>query len=163
MAGVVFDTTYLIDLFNPKLSGDRRAALDHLVQGLSKARVRVLIPSPCLTELLIRAGKARDQYVGRLGNASSFEIIPFDRRAATECALLLEEAWDRKQQSAITRTKFKYDWMIVACASSRGVQRVYSDDEDIARCAALVGMQTFAQKGLPVPSESRQLPLRESD
>ena len=28
MAGVVFDSTYLIDLFNPRLHGDKRVALD---------------------------------------------------------------------------------------------------------------------------------------
>lgn len=163
MAGVVFDSTYLIDLFNPKLAGDQRAALDHLIRDLSKSRLRVLIPSPCLTELLIRAGKARDQYVQRLGNASSFEVIPFDRRAATECALLLEEAWDSKSQRDITRTKFKYDWMIVACAASRGVQKIYTDDIDILRCAAKVGIQAIAQKVLMVPAESRQLRIPDSE
>lgn len=163
MAHVAFDSTYLIDLFNPKLAGDQRAALDHLIHDLSKARVRVLIPSPCLTELLIRAGKARDQYVQRLGNASSFEVIPFDRRAATECALLLEDAWDSKSQRDITRTKFKFDWMIVACAASRGVQKIYTDDDDILRCAAQVGIQAIAQKNLMVPSESRQLRIPDSE
>jgi len=163
MAHVAFDSTYLIDLFNPKLAGDQRAALDHLIHDLSKARVRILIPSPCLTELLIRAGKARDQYVQRLGNASSFEVIPFDRRAATECALLLEDAWDSKSQRDITRTKFKFDWMIVACAASRGVQKIYTDDDDILRCAAQVGIQAIAQKNLMVPSESRQLRIPDSE
>lgn len=83
MAGVAFDSTFLIDLFNPKIAGDNRAALDHLIKDLSKSRTRILIPSPCLTELLIQAGRARDEYVQRLGNSSSFEVIPFDRRAAT--------------------------------------------------------------------------------
>jgi rRNA-processing protein FCF1 len=92
MAGVVFDSTFLIDLFNPKVTGDQRAALDHLITGLSKSGVRILIPSPCLTELLIRADKARDQYVQRLSDSSSFEVIAYDRRAATECAILLEAA-----------------------------------------------------------------------
>jgi len=104
--------------------------LDHLVQGLSKSRTRILIPSPCLTELLVRAGKARDEYVQKLGNSSTFEVIPFDRRAATECALLLADAWDSKTQRDIARTKFKYDWMIVACAASRGVKEIYSDDKE---------------------------------
>ena len=89
-------------------------------------------------------------------HSSSFEIIPFDRRAATECALLLEDAWDVKLKRDITRTKFKYDWMIVACAASRGVQKIYSDDDDISRCAAQVGIQAIAQKNLVFPSDSRQ-------
>ena len=119
MAGVAFDSTYLIDLFNPKIAGDKRAALDHLIKDLSKSRTRILIPSPCLTELLIQAGRARDEYVQRLGNSISFEVIPFDRRAATECALLLADAWDTKTQRRVTHTKFKFDWMVVTCAASR--------------------------------------------
>jgi predicted nucleic acid-binding protein len=163
MAGTAFDSTYLIDLFNPKIAGNKRAALDHLVQGLSKSRTRILIPSPCLTELLIRAGKARDAYVQKLGNSSTFEVIPFDRRAATECALLLADAWDSKTQRDIARTKFKYDWMIVACAASRGVKEIYFDDQDIARCAAQVNIQTIAQKDLNAPQGSLPLPFAESD
>ena len=84
-------------------------------------------------------------------------MIAFDRRAATECAILLGEAWDKKTQRSITRTKFKYDWMVVACAASRGAQKIYSDDIDIARCAAQVNIQTLSQKDLPIPAESRQL------
>jgi predicted nucleic acid-binding protein len=161
MSGVVFDSTFLIDLFNSKLASDKRAALDHLVKSLSNSRVRILIPSPCLTELLVRAGKARDEYVQLLSNTSSFEVIAFDRRAATECAILLEEVWDKKLQRDITRTKFKYDWMIVACAASRNATKIYSDDGDVARCAAKVRIQTVTQKELPIPPESRQMKIPE--
>jgi hypothetical protein len=163
MAGVVFDSTYLIDLFNPRLQGGRRAALDFLVAELSKTRTRILIPSPCLTELLVRAGTARDKYLQQLQSSSAFEVIPYDRRAATECALLLEAAWDVKNQKAVSRTKFKFDWMIVACAASRNVQRIYSDDGDILRCATQVPIQTVKQADLPVPSSARQLRIPDTD
>lgn len=157
MAGVVFDSTFLIDLFNPRLQPDKRATLDFLVADLSKTRIRILIPSPCLTELLTRAGPARDKYVQMLGGGSAFDVIAFDRRAATECVLLLEAAWDAKTQKNITKTKFKYDWMIVACASSRGVERIYSDDADVLRCATQVGMLAIKQSDLQIPPESRQI------
>jgi hypothetical protein len=49
MAHVVFDSTYLIDLLNPKVSGDQRVALDNLIQELSQIGARILIPTPCLT------------------------------------------------------------------------------------------------------------------
>lgn len=163
MAGVAFDSTYLIDLFNPRLHGDKRVALDFLVTELSKTRVRIQIPSPCLTELLVRAGAARDKYVQQLGSSSAFDIIPYDRRAATECALLLEAAWDSKTQKGITKTKFKFDWMIVACAASRNIQRIYSDDGDILRYATQVGIKTVKQSDLQIPPESRQLRIPDSD
>jgi predicted nucleic acid-binding protein len=159
MGGVVFDSTFLIDLLNPKTSGDQRISLDYLIEVLSQQRNRILVPSPCFTELLIHAGEARDSYVQQFSSSSNFEIITFDRRAATECAILLSDAWDKKTKKAITRTKFKFDWMIVACAASRGVQTIYSDDDDIARCAAERGIQTIKQTQLNFPDEARQLPI----
>ncbi len=130
---------------------------------LSKARTRILIPAPCLTELLIRAASARDQYLKLLTNNAAFEVIPHDQRAATECALLLEQAWDSKSQKAVTRTKFKFDSMIVACAASRNVTRFYSDDGDILRCSTQVKIQTIKQSELPIPPESRQMRIPDGD
>ena len=161
MPGVVFDSTILIDLLNPRLKGDVRAALDELVRVLAKSKTRVLVPAPCFTELLIHAGKAKDEYSRLLSNGTSFEIIPFDRRAATECALLLEDAWDKGSKRAITRTKFKFDWMIVACAISRNAKRLYSDDADILRLAGEVGLSVVSQRQLHVPPASRQMHLPE--
>jgi hypothetical protein len=53
--------------------------------------------------------------------------------------------------------------MIVACAASRNVQRIYSDDGDIHRCALQVGIQTIKQLDLPIPSASRQLRIPDTD
>ena len=63
---VVFDSTYLIDLFNDKLGGDQRIALDGLIDNLTRNRTRVLIPAPCMTELLVHAGAAATDYNERL-------------------------------------------------------------------------------------------------
>lgn len=57
---VAFDATVLVDFFNRKIAGDRRAKLDDLVAALEKARTPIVIPTPALTELLVRAGKARE-------------------------------------------------------------------------------------------------------
>ena len=125
---VVFDSSFLIDLFNPKLQGDQRLALDQLIAELSRAKTRVLIPAPCITELLVHAGAAATDYNDLLNRSPAFEVVPFDRRAATDCASLLADAWAKKQHREVTHTKFKYDWMVTACATSRGVKTVYSDD-----------------------------------
>lgn len=77
---VVFDACVLIDLFNPHLKGDRKAKLDCLVKTLEKERTKILIPTPALTELMIRAGKAREQYQHILSSRSVFKIEDFDIR-----------------------------------------------------------------------------------
>ena len=71
---VVFDASVLIDLFNKKLAGDRRAKLDHLVTSLEKQRTKVLIPTPALAEFLVRAGAAREGYLRLVTGGSSFSV-----------------------------------------------------------------------------------------
>lgn len=130
---VAFDASVLIDLFNPRLKGDRRAKLDHLVAELQKKRTKILIPTPALTELMVRAGKAREGIHQKLSSKSSFQITPFDSRAAMECALLLEEALDANSKHQITKSKIKFDWQIIAIAVAHNATSIYSDDGDIAR------------------------------
>ena len=153
---VVFDASILIDLFNKKLTGDRRARLDHLIESLKKQRTKVLIPTPALAELLVKAGKARERYLTELTNGSSFSIESFDQRAAIECALLVEDAWARGQKGKVTHTKFKFDWQIVAIAASRNATAIYSDDPDISNAAARVRIPVHRTESLPIPSSSRQ-------
>ena len=153
---VVFDASILIDLFNEKLSGDRRARLDHLVESLSKQRAKVLIPTPAFSEFLVKAGKAREAYLREFNNRSAFSLESFDQKAAIECALLLEEAWSRPQQRQVSHTKFKFDWQIVAIAASRSATAIYSDDKDIAKAAARVSIPVHPTDSLPIPTSALQ-------
>ena len=49
-----------------------------------------------------------------------------------ECALLLEDALNAAEKRQLTKTKFKFDWQIVAIAASHDATVIYSDDGDIA-------------------------------
>ena len=55
---VVFDASVLIDLFNPRLKGDRRAKLDYLVETLQK--MRATIPQSMLKKIVGTLKKAMD-------------------------------------------------------------------------------------------------------
>lgn len=158
---VAFDATVLIDFFNQKLTGDRRAKLDELVATLEKSRTKIVIPTPALTEVLIRAGKAREEIHNTLIRKSAFEVAPFDVKAAMECSLLLEEAWSAAEKRAISRTKFKFDWQIVAIAATRRVTTIYSDDADVAKAAirANIGVVRIDDLVLPAAALQRKLDL----
>ena len=153
---VVFDASILIDLFNKKLAGDRRTRLDHLIATLTKQKIRVLIPTPALAELLVRDGKARERHLRELSRSATFSLEAFDQKAAVECALLLEEAWSRGQQGKVSHAKFKFDWQIVAIAKSRNATAIYSDDPDIARASARVSIPVYTTASLPIPSSALQ-------
>lgn len=106
---VVFDATLLIDLFDRRVKGDRRARIDELIENLSASKTKVLLPTPALSEFLVHAGKARDEYYRQLSRENPYKIAPFDARAAMDCALQLEETFTRKEQRAISKTKIKFD------------------------------------------------------
>jgi predicted nucleic acid-binding protein len=160
---IAFDATVLIDLFNPRLKGDRRAKLDELVAQLQKSRSKILIPTPALTELLVRAGKAREEIHQQLSNKSKFQITPFDSRAAMECALMLEDALDTKSKHQITKSKIKFDWLIVATAAAHNATTIYSDDGDIARCGQRANIKVVKIDDLPLPASARQKKLELND
>ena len=106
---------------------------------------------------MIRADKARDQMNALLSSNSAFEVISFDRRAATECALSLSANWTSKNQRAVSKTKFKFDWMIVACAASRNVETIYSDDADIKRIATSLKIRVIQTGDLTLSDSERQI------
>lgn len=156
---VAFDATVLVDFFNRKLGGDRRAKLDDLVTALEKSRTKIVIPTPALTEVLIRAGKGREEIYNVLIRKSAFEVAPFDAKAAMECSILLEEAWSATEKRGITKTKFKFDWQIVAIAASRRVAAIYSDDSDVANAAARVRISAIRIDDLALPESAKQSKL----
>lgn len=153
---VAFDATILIDLFNPRVKGDRRIKLDHLIEELQKKRNKILIPTPALTELMIHAGRARDAIHQNLSSNSFFQITPFDSRAAMECALLLEDALSASERRQLTKTKFKFDWQIVAIAASHNATAIYSDDGDIARYGKRANLNVIKTDDLALPVSELQ-------
>lgn len=118
-----------------------------------------MIPTPALTELLIRAGKKREEIYNLLVRKSAFEVAPFDAKAAMECSILLEEAWSATEKRGITKTKFKFDWQIVAIVASRGVTAIYSDDGDVANAAARVCIRAIPIDDLSLPDSAKQTKL----
>lgn len=152
---VVFDANILIDLFNPQLKNERRIKLDYLMETLQKESAKILIPTPSITELLVKAGNARIEYQKILSSNKTFRIEPFDTKAAIECALLLEEALPTRERKQISKTKFKFDWQIISIAVSHNAQAIYSDDEDIFNYAKRVKIPVYKTDNLPLPQQSR--------
>lgn len=155
---VVFDATILIDLFNPRLKGDRRARLDHLVETLQKKRTTILIPTPALSEFMARASHARDEYFRKLSSSANFRIAPFGVKAAMECALMINETLTGgdKKTNAKTWAKAKFDWQITAIAKSEGATVIYSEDGDIVRLGKRFNVTVIKTDDLPLSASSRQ-------
>lgn len=154
---VVFDATVLVALFDKRVKGERRLKLDGLVAELKSKRSKILIPTPALTEVMAKAGHARDEYFRVLTQSAHFKIEPFGIKAAMECALLLGEkpAASRRNEGP-TWAKVKFDWQIAAIAKVAGARMIYSDDADIMRLARRLNLGACTMDDLPIPDAARQ-------
>jgi hypothetical protein len=84
MAVVVFDTSFLVPLLDPRVKGVGQvdAKLTHLIETLDKQKDVVIVPTPALSETLIGAGDAAPQYLEILSKTPRFRIASFGPRAA---------------------------------------------------------------------------------
>lgn len=169
---VVFDNTFLALLFGPLRTPPRdprtgapveraQARIESLVEDLSDAQIRILIPTPALCEFLTVAGREGAEYLAILDSTARFEIAPFDTAAAVEAARWLGagiRAGDKRRgRAAADWQKVKVDHQIVAIAKMRLADTIYSDDGDVAKYGADVGITVIGVADLPPP------PLKQAD
>jgi predicted nucleic acid-binding protein len=137
--------------------------IEYLIQRLDKAKTKVIVPTPALSEALVRAGAAASQQIiERLQKYAVFSIEPFDTRAAIEVAAMTRKALDsgkKRGESSATWAKVKYDRQIVAIARVCGATAIYSDDGDIKVLAKDAKISVIALCDLPLPPEKAQLDL----
>src|SRR5271163_1744585 len=62
--------------------------VEKLLEDLDTARERIIIPTPCLCEFMVLAGKDAARYQSELHLNSSIMVKPFDELAASELAAI---------------------------------------------------------------------------
>jgi predicted nucleic acid-binding protein len=154
---VVIDATVLIYLFDSNANAplDTSTGLpvsecakrvDYLITELSRSNVTLVVPTPVLAEVLIRAGSAGPKWLQVLEKNKNVRISPFDTMAAVECSAMA------RQRAATTgnaaREKSKFDEQIVAIGRVNGATKYLSDDSDIKK---LVGTSASVEGILDLP------------
>jgi predicted nucleic acid-binding protein len=162
MAIVVFDSSFLIKLLDPKVkgTGDVDARLAHLIEMLDKQKDNIVVPTPALSEVLIGAGDAAPEYLDILNKSARFRIAPFGERAAVEAAARHREAKkvDDKKEGSASWAKVKFDRQIIAIAKVEGAERIYSEDSDIVRLGKPEGFRVYQLVDLdPPPAKTPDL------
>jgi len=161
------DSTVLLHLVDPNLPvrlsshGDVpekcQERLEHFIDTLAKSNGRLVVPTPVLTEMLTKAGPARDRWLNILHGKRAIRVSPFDERAAIECAELAARRLGKRIGS---KQKLKFDEQIVAISMIEQAEVILSDDRDIHRLApAEVRVLGIADLDLPPQSRQGQLPL----
>jgi predicted nucleic acid-binding protein len=167
---VLIDATTLLLFLSPLAEPPRDPAtnlpiehaqlrVEHLVKSLEAKRTKILVPAPALSEVLVRAGTAGQQYVRRIERSSVFRTVPFDTKAAIEVATMTREAIENKDKrdgADGTWAKIKYDRQIVAIAKVHGVEAIYSDDGNIRSFATRHDIPVIGLRECQVPQESLQ-------
>jgi predicted nucleic acid-binding protein len=162
---VVFDATFLMLFLDARVkSGVGDARVDYLVQQLSEARQRIVVPTPALSELLVGAGEAGPKYLEILNRSRHFRVEPFATKAAVEAAAALRTAKSNgnKRGSADKEApwaKVKYDRQIVAIAKATGATIIYTNDVDVVALGRDSGIEVITLNQLPDPPVTPQIEM----
>lgn len=138
--------------------------VEHLIDTLSDAGEKIVIPTPALSECLVGAGTAGPEYLAIIHKQACFRVAPFDERAAVEAAARVYDARRRGMKKGgnpdATKAKIKFDRMIVAIAAVERATAVYSDDEDVCGYAKEAGMEAYRLHELDLPPEDPQASMQ---
>lgn len=169
---VAFDASFMLYLFAP--AGEVGTPLDSegapitfakervqaLLKALEAADNRIVIPTPALSEVMVRSGvEAGQSYLAIIDKSKAFRIAAFDQIAAVELPLmygLQHGGGDLKAANDGTYAKVKYDRQIVAIARTTGCKALYSDDRNQRNFAKRVGLEVRGLGDCEVPTDEAQ-------
>jgi predicted nucleic acid-binding protein len=142
---VAFDASVLIYLFDERTRApndpatgqpvaDCTVRVNYLISSLQQSKAKIVIPTPSLGEVLVRAQEAAPGWLQLLHQSRHFRISAFEERAAVEFAATQAQrkAIGNKSPS-LPHAKAKFDDQIVAIAAVEGATVIYSDDTDIRK------------------------------
>ncbi|WP_316187907.1 MULTISPECIES: type II toxin-antitoxin system VapC family toxin [unclassified Bradyrhizobium] len=171
---VVFDASVLIYIIDPNAPAPIDTAtgqsvpqckerVEHLINELQKDGAKIIIPTPALGEVLVRAANA-SKILTQLTSSKHFKVVPFDEKAAVEFSLMQST---RTTKSTASRTKAKFDDQIVAIARVERASVIYSDDADIAKMSgssvAVIGIAALPLPPAPKPRDPDLFDLEQRD
>jgi predicted nucleic acid-binding protein len=163
---VIFDANFLIYFLDPKIKGGvgSNPRIDHLVATIQKTGERIVVPTPALSELLVKAGDAGPKYLEIVARSKFFRVAEFGERAAVEAAALTREAIESGGKRGATPeadwAKVKFDRQIVAIGRVVGAKAIYTNDDQLASHARAAGLEAITPDDLPEPPTPPQLEMR---
>lgn len=167
---VVFDATMLMLLIRPDsgrpndlVTGE---SIEHITERFAyfveqheKSKTKIGIPTPALSEVLVRSGASALKIVEKFKEFAIFEILPFDEVSAIEVAIMTRNAidsGDKKAGSEEIWNKIKYDRQIIAIARVRQATAIYTDDKGLRKIAQTISLPVRGLSDLQLPPEKAQ-------
>jgi hypothetical protein len=171
---IALDTTSLSLLFIPGATVSRigsiapikyaKERLDVLVQRIANANDQILIPTPVLSELIVKIPPERiHELLAQLNGSVWFRVEAFDAAAAVELGIRTSRAiaaGDKREGLKDAHwTKVKFDRQIVAVAMVNQASELISDDPHIKAIGERWGLKVTSIEDLPIPDEFMPPPL----
>jgi len=173
---IALDNTFLSLVFNlntiPTPNPATGKPVDHclkrveaLVDIHSKRGDTVIIPTPCLAELLC-AVPDFEKTISEIDKSAAFYIAPFDARSAIELAEVQRQAkanGDKKGGIEAGWQEVKFDRQIAVIAKVNGADIFYTDDGNQSKFAKKVGLNVKHSWDLDLPPEYAQKDLLDGE
>lgn len=159
---VCIDSNTLVAWSSEKASSLDKAKLDNLFQEVSSVKGKVILPAPCLAEFLVRTDDSTSDWLAGIERKRSFQVVPFDRRAAFECSLLDRAALaqgDKKGGRQDAWQKIKVDRQVIAVARANNATHLISDDVGLVASARRTELIVRSLTDLPLPDSAKQIAL----
>jgi hypothetical protein len=160
---IAFDTTFLTLIFVPDAKHDIPDAADRvqfLISDIHGTGEKILVPTPALSEILVKAGKAKNQIATELTQSPKFQVGAFDVKSAIELADMTDAAFtskDKRDGAEGTHVKIKFDRQIVAIAKAYGARTIYSDDRGVKAICLREGLPCCGVADIKIPAEDWKL------
>ena len=162
---VVIDSTALAMLICPEaqapndpVTGEQtshaQARVEKFCRQLEENADILMIPTPVLAEVLVRAGPEGSKILESLQGQAFVRVKPFDQAAAIEFAIMTQEAIANGHKGgghSQPWQRVKFDRQIISIARVSGADKVYSDDDALKNYCGLVGLDAFSTWDLSVP------------
>lgn len=131
--------------------------IEGLLEDLNESGSQLIVPTPVLSELLIRANDKQLEVLGAVTNRRAVTVVPFDTAAAIENAALRRSRKIAKAAAGETRKEVSFDLQILAIARVAGADLVLTDDQNLRRHCEAAGMRAAGIGDLSLPDSKRQI------
>ena len=159
---IVLDTSSLVRVIVVDQEDDDAARFRGLLERAKAGGIPIGIPAPVFAEFLVRTDDATVDMLAMFEKRQAVRILPFDKRAAHECALLDRaalESGNKRHGAKDAWQKVKIDRQIIAIARVHSAQLLLTSDAGLRALANRVGITVQSVSELPIPEEAKQRPL----
>jgi len=156
---IAFDTSFLTLMFVPGARhsiANARDRVEFLISDIHGSGERVIIPTPALSEILVKSGSARNEIIQTLTKSPKFLVAPFDTRCALELSLMTDAAFKRKDKrdgATGTWVKVTLDRQIVAIAKTFEARAIYTEDSGVRAIATREGLAVSSVEDIKIPEQ----------